>query len=50
MELTTGLRMTNIVSYGAGKKLMLTYSYANGRKFNIAHLVWIQSLDPPVIE
>jgi hypothetical protein len=32
MELATGFRMTNIVSYGPGDELMLTYSFANGRK------------------
>ncbi|KAJ7753242.1 DUF1857-domain-containing protein [Mycena metata] len=30
MEMSTGLRITNIVSYGAEDELLLTYSFGNG--------------------
>ncbi|KAJ6571602.1 hypothetical protein B0H19DRAFT_1255561 [Mycena capillaripes] len=30
MELSTGVRMTNVISYGPNNELLLTYGFANG--------------------
>lgn len=33
--MNTGIRVTNVISYGPGDKLLLTYAFANGSAYQV---------------